>query len=338
MNIDRRTFVQRTGLTGLSLLAFGLGSRRAAADPDPAPDAKTAAAADNPADPEILQFRLGDLDAFVVHDGFLGLPSVQPMFAPEAKPEEIEELLKRNFLPPSRAALSLNVLVVKGKSGVMLFDSGAGHAFGPAMGHFLRGLARLGIRPGDVKTIFVTHAHSDHIGGLVNENNEPVFSSARIVAARKEVEFWTASAPDLSGVRITPEMKAQSLSGIQKVLGAVKGSFELKEPGRVSPEVELIASPGHTPGHCYFLVSSGEEKLLVIGDAVHLHALQFPHPEWTMTYDTNPSQAIDTRRKLFKQASADRTLLLGYHMPFPGLGHVRTDGPGYAWMPRPWVV
>jgi glyoxylase-like metal-dependent hydrolase (beta-lactamase superfamily II) len=339
MKIKRRSFVQRTGLTGLSLLALGLSSGRAEGDPDPTPDVMgTPTAADQVAEPDIYQFRVGNLDAFIVHDGFLDLPNLQPMFVPEAKPAEIEQLLKRDFLPLHGTALSLNVLGLRGKSGIILFDSGAGYAFGSNMGRLRRGLVKLGIGPADVKTIYITHAHLEHIAGLVNETYEPVFSSAQLVAARQEVEFWTSSEPDLSGMKTPAETKAQTLSSIQKFLGAVKSCFDLREPGRISPEVELIAAPGHTPGHCNFLVTSGEEKLLVIGDTVHLHALQFPHPEWTMAYDVRPDQAIATRRKLFKQASAQRTLLLGYHLPFPGLGHVRPESRGYAWVPRPWVV
>lgn len=339
MKMNRRSFVQRTGLTGLSLAALGLMTPRAKADPDPAPGQLPAPSpAEELAEPAILPFRIGNLDAFVVHDGVLGLPTVQPMFAPEAKPSEIEDSLKRHHLPPHRAALSVNVLVVKSKDGIMLFDSGTGKAFGPGLGRLLRGLARLGIGPGDVKTIFVTHAHADHIGGLVNEKNESVFGSARIVADRKEVQFWTSATPDLSGMRTPPETKTQTLASIQKFLGGVKGQLDLHEPGKISSEVELLAAPGHTPGHSYYLVSSGSEKLLLFGDAVHLYALQFEHPEWTMTYDVNPPEAITTRRKLFKHAGSDGTLLMGAHMPFPGLGHVEREGKAYAWVPRPWAV
>lgn len=337
--IDRRTFVQRTGLAGLSMLAAGLSSQRALADPDPPADRKSPllTQAILP-DPDIYPFQLGGVEAFIVHDGFISMPGIQPSFAPEATPSEIEEILRANFLPVDHISLSLNVLVVKAKSGVMLFDAGAGRSFGPATGRLVRGLARIGVSPNDVKTVFVTHAHLDHIGGLVDEANKPVFASARVLAAKTEVDFWMSAAPDLSGMRTAPETKAQAANGAKNFFGNLKANLELKEPGKLSSEVELIAAPGHTPGHSLFRIGQGDETLLVIGDAVHVHALQFPHPEWTMAYDVDPSQAVSTRRKLFKQAAADRTTLVGYHMPFPGIGHVRVAGKGYEWVPRPWVI
>jgi glyoxylase-like metal-dependent hydrolase (beta-lactamase superfamily II) len=336
-NIDRRSFMQRTGIAGLSLLALNLGSNRAVADPDPAPGGNGPTPVSPSAEPDIYSFRIGSADAFVIHDGALMLPSIQPMFVPEAKPAEIEELQKKNFLPPNQLALSLNVLVVKGKSGVMLFDAGAGKAFGPGAGKLFRGLSRIGISPKDVKTVYVTHAHPDHIAGLVDDSNALMFPSARIVAAKTEAEFWTAASPDVSKVRIPPEMKTQSLETIKKIFSGLKLNLELKEPGKLSDEVELIPAPGHTPGHSLFMITQGDEKFLVIGDAVHVYALQFPHPEWTMAYDVDPALAIKTRLKLFKDVSGARTTVLGYHMPFPGIGHVRVDGTGYEWVPRPWV-
>jgi glyoxylase-like metal-dependent hydrolase (beta-lactamase superfamily II) len=337
--IDRRTFVQRTGWTGFSLLAFGLGTSRAAADPDPPANTKSPAPAPTRSlVPAIYPFHIGSLEAFVILDGILTFPGIQPAFAPEARPSEIEALLKKDFLPTDHLSLAVNVLVVKAKSGVMLFDAGAGRSFGPAAGKLGLGLARIGLAPDDIKTIFVTHVHADHIGGLVSAANHPVFPSARIIAARAEADFWTSDAPNLSGMRTSPEAAAQKAAAAKKVLTGLKANLELKEPGRVAREVELIAAPGHTPGHSLFQIAQGNEKLLVIGDAVHVQALQFPHPEWTIAYDVDAAMAIKTRRKILKDAAMDRTTLMGFHLPFPGIGHVREAGQGYEWVPKPWVV
>ncbi len=85
------------------------------------------------------------------------------------------------------------------------------------------------------------------------------------------------------------------------------------------------------------LIGSGNDQLLCIGDATHHNVLMFAHPEWTVAFDTDPQQAIAARKRLFDRASADRTLVLGNHIPFPGLGHIKKQGSGYEWITAPWV-
>ena len=335
--VKRRTFLQRAGLAGLSVLGLTLVPFRPFADADTPQGSAPAAVTPSP-EVDIFSFPFGGEEAYVIHDGAVTLPGIQPIFAPEATKKQIDELLKQNYLPTDHVTLSVNVLVLKSKSGVMLFDAGAGNAFGPAAGKLVRGLARIGIAPADVKTIFVTHAHPDHVCGLVDASSAPIFPSAGIIAAKTEVDFWTGNNPDLSGMRMPPEQRDQALTTIKKTLAAVKAALDLKSPGKVSPEIQLIAAPGHTPGHSLFKVSRGADTLLVMGDAVHVFALQFAHPEWTMAFDVNPAQAVKTRRNLFKEEAADRITLLGAHMPFPGIGHVRKANQGYVWVPRPWAI
>jgi glyoxylase-like metal-dependent hydrolase (beta-lactamase superfamily II) len=335
MPIQRRTFLKQATLASLTFAA-ALTARRAVADPDSAPDSKAPAAA--PTDPDIHSFTLGGAPAHIILDGAIPLPSIQPAFAPEATKAQVEELQARNFLPTDRLTIGMNVFLLKRKTGYALFDSGAGAAFGPVGGKLLRGLARLGLTPADIKTIFVTHAHADHIGGLVDASNTPLFPAAKIIAAKREIEFWNSDTADLSGMRTPAEDNAKMHTTIKGFLAAVKPNLELHEPGKITDEVELVDAPGHTPGHAIFAVTIGGEKLLVIGDAVHIWSLQFPHPEWSMAYDTNPAQAIATRRKLFKDAAEQRTLIMAYHLPFPGLGHARPAAPGYDWVPKPWVA
>jgi glyoxylase-like metal-dependent hydrolase (beta-lactamase superfamily II) len=136
---------------------------------------------------------------------------------------------------------------------------------------------------------------------------------------------------------VAADATAQAVSGAKKILTGIKSQLDLQAAGKVSSDVEMILAPGHTPGHASFLITSGGEKFLVIGDAVHISTLQFPHPEWTMVYDTNPAQAIETRKKVFKQAVSDRSTLFGFHLPFPGIGHVRAAGANFEWVPRPWA-
>jgi glyoxylase-like metal-dependent hydrolase (beta-lactamase superfamily II) len=335
--IDRRTFVQQSGWAGLSMMALALSSRTASADPDP-PAGSGSAAPTLPAEPEVYPFRIGGMEAFIIHDNSFSFPGIQPTFAPEATPAEVDQAMKASFLPTDHLALSVNVLVAKARSGVMLFDTGTGRSMGGNAGRLARGLARIGIAPADVRSIFLTHAHLDHIGGLLNGDGKPAFPSAQIFASKTEVDFWLSDAPNLSGMKVPADAREKMAGTIKADLSALKSSLNLTEPGQLTPEVELVAAPGHTPGHAMFRVTEGADKLLVIGDAVHSFALQFPHPDWTMAYDVDPARAVSTRRKLFQDATAGATALAAYHLPFPGLGHVRRAGSGYEWVPRPWVV
>ena len=101
--------------------------------------------------------------------------------------------------------------------------------------------------------------------------------------------------------------------------------------------LEVVDAPGHTPGHIALLVSSGKEALLNAADTVHHHVLMFAHPEWTSSFDSDPKMAAETRRKILQRAAGDGLRVLGYHLPFPGIGHVRTaKGGAFEWVPEPW--
>ena len=99
-----------------------------------------------------------------------------------------------------------------------------------------------------------------------------------------------------------------------------------------------VGSKNETPGHTGFLVTSGKDSLLIWGDIVHSPALQFIHPEWAISFDTDQNQAIASRRAIFDRAAADKLLVAGMHLDFPGLGHVTRAGTGYAFTPAIWQL
>jgi glyoxylase-like metal-dependent hydrolase (beta-lactamase superfamily II) len=284
------------------------------------------------------RFTIGDVEAVVISDGALSFQPIQPTWAPEASKEELEGTLRSAFLPTDRLNLEVNTLLLKIGGELILVDSGAGKLFGPSLGKVRERLSAAGVEPGQVTGVVLTHAHGDHFGGLLDADGKPVFSNAAYFASKTEVDFWTGSDPDFSKLRIPKERREQALEGARKYIAAIKGRLTPVMPGKKIVEgLEVVDAPGHTPGHIALLVSSGKEALLNAADTVHHHKLMFAHPEWTSAFDVDPKLGAETRSRILDRAAADGLRVLGYHLPFPGIGHVRTvKGGGFEWVPEPW--
>jgi len=301
--------------------------------------ARAESAAESRPETEIYRFSLGDWPAYVIHDGTLAVPALQPFFLPEAEPKELEKLLSEQFLSPKNWVLSLNVLVFQTPQGVVLVDSGMGVGVTPTTGRLKRGLEVLGIAPDQVKAVVLSHAHPDHIGGILTPQGQAAFPKARIYLAGPEFEFWNADQPDLSTTTLPDAIKKNGVEVAHKAFQAVGDDLQKVEGDEEFwPGFRFVAAPGHTPGHRGVHIRSGQEELLYLGDSVHVHAAQFLHPDWTMAADTDRRQAVASRVRLLERAVARRLLIAGAHLPFPGLGHVRKLGEQqFAYLPRPWV-
>jgi glyoxylase-like metal-dependent hydrolase (beta-lactamase superfamily II) len=264
---------------------------------------------------------------------------VQPFFAPEGKPDEVAATLKAAFLPADRITLSCNSLLVNTGRERVLIDTGCG-SFAPGMGRLSGNLKTAGVRPEEVTAVVLTHAHFDHFGGLFDPAGKPAFPNAVLYLPEAEERFWTGPNPDLSGARVPREMVAQVLDGTRKFFAGLPGKVERVRPGQklFGGAVEVVGAPGHTPGMIAALVDGGSEQLLHIADAAHHHVLMFANPDWSAGIDADPALAKATRRKLFDRAAADRLRVTAAHLPFPGLGHIRTAGKGYEWVPEPWTA
>jgi glyoxylase-like metal-dependent hydrolase (beta-lactamase superfamily II) len=265
------------------------------------------------------RFKIGAIEALALQDGGLTPPPDQGPFGVGEKPGAVSAALNDALLPTDRLHLAFNVLLVRIGSQLVLIDSGAGSNYGPAAGLLPASLANAGVKPEQISAIILTHA--------------------QIFISRKEHAFWTQTAPDLSGMAVPPDAALSFSTGAKSVLATIKDRLHLVAASdRILDGIELLDTPGHTPGHLAVLVSSGREQLLHFVDAAHHHALSFAHPEWRFAYDTDPAQATETRKKLFDRAAADRLRLFGSHMPFPALGRVRKAGPGYDYVTEPFLL
>jgi glyoxylase-like metal-dependent hydrolase (beta-lactamase superfamily II) len=339
-SLTRRELLLRSAVVGAGS-ALGLRSVQAAETKSNTQSDNTAASATIAAPSSLIgayNLRIGTLQATVISDGFMEATSPQPLWAPEAKAHEFKEVLRSAFLPEDRLRLDVNVLALRTAEGVVLIDSGSGHLFGPTVGHFARNLAAAGIDSNEVKGIIISHAHGDHIGGVFDANGAPLFPNATVYTTAAEYEFWTKN-PDLSKSRVSAELRAKVISDAQTFYRVGKERLKIVKPGQVLfGAVELVAAPGHTPGHTAFLIGSGENRVLHIVDTAHHYVLMLSRPGWSVGFDTDSPRAAATRRRIFAAAAQGRTRVMGYHFPFPGIGHIRPQKGGYQWVPEPMLL
>lgn len=341
----RREALMKLGLAGAGALLGGVGVVRAQGATQ-AGGARSGG--DAGAQPGFYRFKIGALEAIAFNDGEMTRPVAQSPFGVGEPVEAIVAELREGFLPITHLRNQFNVLLVRIGSERVLIDTGGGAGMAPAAGKLVSRMAEAGVRPEDVTAVFLSHAHRDHFGGMLDaQTKEPVFRNATHFVGRKEFEFWTGSNPDVSTSPQPEEARKGMIAGARGALEALRGKWQFIEPGeRLLDGLEIVDLAGHTPGHLGFLFSSGGEQLLHFVDAANHHVLSFAKPGWLTVFDVNPREAERTRRKLLDRAAADRLRVFGAHMPFPALGHVRARGGddakrderGYEFVIEPWAM
>lgn len=285
-----------------------------------APMAKTNA-------PGFYRIMLGDFEVTALNDGTAELPWATIL---KGGKEQNDALLAKNFLS-SPLETSFNGFLINTGSKLVLIDSGAGTLFGPTLNKLASNLKASGYQPEQVDEIYITHFHSDHIGGLIADG-KAAFPNAVLRAEKRESDFWLNEA--------NADKAPDALKGMFKNAKIVtapyiaSGKFKpFSGDTELVPGVKAINTIGHTPGHTSYLVESKGQKLVVVGDVLHVASIQFTDPDKGTMFDSDGKAADAERNKLFAMAAKDGVILAGAHLPFPGLGHVRAEGKGYDWIP-----
>ena len=271
-------------------------------------------------------FKHGRFNVTVVSDGHLVLPT--GFLAPGAPAEERAALLKAAGQTGEQYQSPTNITLVASGSDLILIDMGSGDRFMPTAGKLWDNLKAAGIDKDKITKVVFTHGHPDHLWGTVDELDEMVLPKASYTIAAAEWDFWSGE----NATRGLPAERAGFVTGARRNFARIKERVTMLKPGGdVVTGLRALATHGHTQGHIALELAGGD-GLVICGDALTHPGISFAHPEWRPVADHVPDEAAATRRKLLDRLAADRSLLIGFHLPYPGVGRVQRSDNAYRFV------
>src|SRR5580693_8723987 len=279
------------------------------------------------------RFKIGDFQATVISDGQGPIP-VSPIFVMNASEAELAPVLKANFMQPVIQATNNPFVVDTGRARILV-DTGFGEKIGPPFGSFPRlqaNLGRAGITPESIDLVVISHGHLDHIGGLVTKSGALAFPNAQFVFVATEWNYWTGSRyeSEVNSSPMSDPFKKATIEAARENLPLVADrSRFVRQGGEITSGMHYVAAAGHSPSHASVLFTAGQEQFMHMGDIAHNPVTGLRHPDWTTVFDYEPAQAIKSRKTILDRVATDRLMVMGYHFPFPGVGHVVRQDTAY---------
>lgn len=273
------------------------------------------------------QVALGDIKLDVVSDGSLTLPG-SFIFEPMPR-DELLPILKRLGQSPDTLTPPCNVTLMRQGDRTVLFDVGSGTDFSPNSGILPNSLDALGVTPDDITDIVFTHAHPDHLWGLLDDFDDPLFGNARYMIGQTEWDYWM----NPNTVDDIGQARASFAVGAKRRLEMIEDKIAFFRDGdEIMPGVAARATFGHTPGHMALEVRQGSESVMIIGDSIGNDHIAFARPQWEAGSDQDPELAAATRLSLLDQLSHEKTRIIGFHLTGNGLGYIEKATDGYAFV------
>jgi glyoxylase-like metal-dependent hydrolase (beta-lactamase superfamily II) len=269
-------------------------------------------------------FQLGSYRCAVLYDGFYDY-QLEQMFANVPR-SHAQAALQAQGLDTQIVRTPYNYLYIHTGSHQLLVDTGAGNRT-PNTGKLQQNMKAAGISIDEIDSVIITHAHPDHVGGLLDADGAPVFSRATHSICKAEWDFWFSEEAPILGGELMSQTARQKLAPIEDRVAL------LEQDGEVHPGVSVIFTPGHTPGHMSVVATSQGEQVIYTGDTA-LHPLHLEYPDWYPVFDMNPAQAAVSKKRICNLSADTHCRVIVQHFaPFPGLGQIVRQGTGWRWQP-----
>ena len=287
--------------------------------------------------PGWYRYKVGDYEVTVVTDGAATFP-LPDKFVANASKDQVAGELAKHHLDPAKLTVPFTPIIVNTGSKLVLIDTGYGPeaAAKPnaTTGQVTANMKAAGIEPKDIDIVLISHFHGDHVNGLLNADKKLAYPNAEVMVPAVEWKYWM----DDGEMSRAPEGRMQGLfKSNRAVFDAINRKVTQYEWNKeVIPSMTAIGTPGHTPGHTSYVLSSGNSKLFIQSDVTNVPFLFVSNPGWHAGYDQDGGMAETTRRKTYDMIVAEKLPVQGFHYPFPGLGHVEKSGDGYRLVPAPW--
>lgn len=264
--------------------------------------------------------QVGEFSITAVSDGYL---SASLDFLSNIDPTDASRLQKAaGISDPS--SIHINCYLVRGRDRTILIDAGAG-GFKQWGGKLRANLALAGVQPSEIDTILLTHAHPDHVGGLLDGSGEIAFPNAELVVQHLEISFWE---DDGNLSRANERVRGNFLLA-RKVFNKYRERMRTFTDEEVLPGIGAVPLLGHTAGHSGYRLESEGRSLLVWGDIVHFPQIQIARPDVSIAFDQDPILSASTRSKLLDVVSSDNLLIAGMHLGEIGFAHIKRTGKTY---------
>jgi glyoxylase-like metal-dependent hydrolase (beta-lactamase superfamily II) len=292
--------------------------------------AHAAAAAAAPATPvaQFQAFKIASYSAVALKDGALQMPNDGKSFVVGQSNEAVGAALKEGGAPADHFEFSIQPLLVHAGKHVLLFDTGVGNWYGDLGGKLMDSMKAAGEKPAGVTDIFISHAHGDHIGGLITPSGALAFPNATIHMSAPEWKW-------LSNLTET-QAKNMAIQHVSAFVSTIKPKVMPFEPGAnlLPGIVKAVELKGHTPGHSGYLIGQGPDSVLVFGDAMHSFVISVGKPAWQVAFDSDQQLGSATRVALVSDSAASGQRLYSEHFPFPGIGKIVKTKDGTVWQPE----